>query len=109
MPFDEILAERLREKLAHRKNVQEKNMFGGLGFLLKGNMLVGIWKEALIVRLTIEEFEDALMQPHARKFNITGKTMRGWVMVDPPGVIEDEQLDYWIQRAWKFVAKMPAK
>ncbi len=109
MPFDEILAERLREKLAHRKNVQEKNMFGGLGFLLKGNMLVGIWKEALIVRLGIEEFEDALMQPHARKFNITGKTMRGWVMVDPPGVIEDEQLDYWIQRAWKFVAKMPAK
>ncbi|MSR53695.1 MAG: TfoX family protein [Gemmataceae bacterium] len=109
MPFDEILAERLREKLAHRKNVQEKNMFGGLGFLLKGNMLVGIWKEALIVRLGIEEFEDALMQPHARVFNITGKTMRGWVMVDPPGVIEDEQLDYWIQQAWKFVAKMPAK
>ena len=109
MPFDEALALRIREELGRRKNVQEKKMFGGVGFLLNGNMLVGVWKDALIVRLGIEDAEDALKEPHVREFDITGKAMRGWVMVDPPGLADDDQLGTWIQRAWKFVGKMPAK
>jgi len=109
MPFDEALAARIREQLGRRKNVQERKMFGGLGFLLNGNMLVGVWKNALIVRLGIEAAEDAMKEVHVRDFDITGKAMRGWAMVDAPGLAGDDQLGIWIDRAWKFVCHMPAK
>lgn len=84
-------------------------MFGGVGFLLNGNMLVGVWKESLIVRLGPERGDEALLEPHVREFDITGKAMKGWVMVGPEGVEDDDQLKRWIQRAVKFVGKLPAK
>ena len=64
MAFDETLAERIRRGLARRKSIEEKKMFGGVGFLLNGNMLVGVWKESLIVRLGDEQGEEALKEPH---------------------------------------------
>src|SRR5262245_49709937 len=75
MAFDEALAERIRKGLARRKNIQEKKMFGGIGFLLNGNMLVGVWKESLIVRLGPEDGDEALLEPHVREFDITGRAM----------------------------------
>jgi TfoX/Sxy family transcriptional regulator of competence genes len=108
MAFNEELAERTRRILARRKNVEEKKMFGGLGFLLNGNMLVGVWKDSLIVRLDPEGYDDALMEPHVSEFNITGRAMKGWVLVAPEGV-EDSKLKGWLQRAVKFVGKLPAK
>ena len=84
-------------------------MFGGVGFLLNGNMLVGVWKDSLIVRLGPDEGEVALLEPHVRAFDITGKAMKGWVIVKPDGVEDDEQLKDWIQRAIKFVGKLPKK
>ncbi len=109
MAFDEALAKRIRQGLARRKNIEEKTMFGGVGFLLNGNMLVGVWKESLIVRLGPERGDEALLEPHVREFDITGKAMKGWVMVGPEGVEDDDQLKRWIQRAVKFVGKLPAK
>ena len=109
MAFSESLATRIRDALARKKNVEEKKMFGGGGFLLNGNMLVGVWKDSLIVRLGPEAVDDALVEPHVREFDITGKAMKGWVMVEPEGVEEDEQLKDWIQRATKFVGKLPGK
>ena len=109
MAFSEELAQRIRRGLARRKNVLEKKMFGGVGFLLKGNMLVGVWKDSLIVRLGDEEGEIALREPHVKNFDITGKPMKGWVLVELQGVESDEQLSDWIQRAVKFVGKLPAK
>ncbi len=109
MAFDESLAERIRKTLAHRKGIEEKKMFGGLGFLLNGNMLVGVWKQSLIVRLKPEETEDALKQPHVREFDIAGRAMKGWVLVEPEGIEDDDHLKGWIQRAVKFVGKLSAK
>lgn len=109
MAFSEALAERIRQRLARRKNVEEKKMFGGIGFLLNGNMLVGVWKDSLIVRLGPDEGDEALKEPHVRPFDITGRPMKGWVLVEPGGVKEDDQLNDWIQRAVKFVGTLPAK
>src|SRR5437016_3712575 len=109
MAFDEALAERIRQALARRKNVAEKTMFGGVGFLLHGNLLVGVWKDSLIVRLGPEEGEDALLEPHVRAFDVTGRPMKGWVLVEPEGVEDDDQLTVWIERATKFVRTLPAK
>jgi hypothetical protein len=109
MAFDESLAARIRRHLARRNNVQEKKMLGGSGFLLHGNMLVGVWTDSLIVRLGPDEGEEALREPHVREFNITGRSMKGWVLVAPEGVEADDGLSGWVQRAVKFVGKLPAK
>ena len=109
MAFDESLASRIRDTLARRKGVQEKKMFGGVGFLLNGNMLVGVWKDSLIVRLGPDEGDEALKEPHVKEFDITGRPMKGWVLVEREGVEGDEQLGGWIERATKFVKTLPAK
>lgn len=109
MAFDENLAARIRTALARKKGVEEKTLFGCFCLLLNGNVLVGVWKNSLIVRLGNEEGEDALLEPHVRPFDITGKAMKGWVVVAPDGVQDDDQLKGWIQRAVKFVGKLPAK
>jgi hypothetical protein len=109
MAFSEALAERIRQRLARRRNVEEKKMFGGVGFLLNGNLLVGVWKDSLIARVGPEAREDALLEPHVREFDITGRPMKGWVLVGPGGVEDDDQLSAWIQWAVKFVGALPAK
>ena len=109
MAYDEALAGRVRRRLSRRKNVEEKKMFGGVGFLLDGNLLVGVWKESLVVRLGRDEAEAALLEPHVKEFDITGKPMRNWVLVGPEGIEDDGQLAGWIQRAAKFVGRLPPK
>jgi len=109
MAFSEALASRIRQALARKKSVAEKKMFGGIGFLLNGNMLVGVWKESLIVRLGDEQGAEAMVEPHVGEFNITGRSMKGWLLVAPEGVRNDDQLRSWIQRAVKFVGNLPAK
>jgi hypothetical protein len=109
MAFNEALAERIRQGLARRKGIEEKKMFGGIGFLLHGNMLVGVWKDSLIVRLGPEEGDEALKEPHVKEFDITGRAMKGWVLVEPGGVELDDQLNGWVQRAVRFVGRMPKK
>jgi TfoX/Sxy family transcriptional regulator of competence genes len=109
MAFSEALAARTRQRLARRKNVEEKKMFGGVGFLLNGNLLVGVWKDSLIVRLGPDEGDLALLEPHVKEFDITGRPMKGWVLVEPEGVEGDDQLSDWIERATKFVRALPAK
>ena len=109
MAFDEDLAARIRDVLARTKGGEEKKMFGGVGFLLHGNMLVGVWKDSLIARLGADEGDLALLEPHVKEFDITGRAMKGWVLVGPEGVAGDEQLGGWIERATKFVKTLPAK
>src|SRR6516164_619203 len=107
MAFSEALAERIRQGLARRKGVEEKRMFGGVGFLLNGNLLVGVWKDSLIVRLGPDEGEEALKELHVKEFDITGRPMKGWVLVGPGGVEDDGQLTDWIGRATRFVRTLP--
>jgi TfoX/Sxy family transcriptional regulator of competence genes len=72
MAFSEALAGRIRDALARKKGVKEKKMFGGVGFLQNGNLLVGVWKDSLIVRLGPDEGDEALKVPHVKEFDITG-------------------------------------
>jgi TfoX/Sxy family transcriptional regulator of competence genes len=109
MAFDESLAARIRDALARKRGVEEKKMFGGVGFLLNGNMLVGVWKDSLIVRLGPDNHDDALLEPHVREFDITGRVMRGWVLIEPDGIEGDDQLKDWIERAMKLVKALPQK
>jgi TfoX/Sxy family transcriptional regulator of competence genes len=109
MAYSESLADRIRGIVARHRGVTEKKMFGGVGFLLNGNMLVGVWKTSLIVRIGPDEYEAALREPHVGEFDITGKPMKGWVMVEPDGIDDDEQLSHWIERATKFVKTLPKK
>ena len=109
MAFDEDLAARIRDRLARQRGVGEKRMFGGVGFLLDGNLLVGVWKDSLMARLGPDEAGAALREPHVRAFDITGKPMRNWVLVEPEGVEDDDQLAGWVERAMEFVRTLPKK
>jgi hypothetical protein len=109
MAFDEYLAERVRALVARRRGFSEKKMFGGVGFLLHGNMCVGVWKEFLILRIGPEAYEEALDDPDVKEFDITGKPMRGWVMVEPTGIEQDAKLQAWMERAVNFVRELPRK
>src|SRR4029078_13461580 len=107
MAYSESLAERIRTALTGRRGIAEKKMFGGIGFLLSGNMLIGIWKTSLIVRLAPEEAESALKEAYVVPFDITGRPMKGWVMVEADGLETTEQLAGWIARSEAFVRTLP--
>jgi hypothetical protein len=109
MAFDETLAARIRTLLARRKGVTEKRMFGGLAFLLRGNLCLGILRDSLIVRLGEEQAEVALRDPCVKRFDFTGRPMKNWVVVDPEGLAGDENLAGWVALGVAFVAEMPAK
>jgi hypothetical protein len=109
MAYSESLADRVRQALQSRRGVSEKKMFGGVVFLLHGNMLVGVWQSSLIVRLGIDESAKALGEPHVGEFDVTGRPMKGWAMVEPDGLATDEQLAGWIERTWAFVRSLPPK
>src|SRR5262245_20668747 len=109
MAYSESLAQRIRSALARQRGITEKKMFGGVGFLLHGNMLVGIWKTSLIVRLAPEAAQAALQQPNVVPFDITGRPMKGWVMIEPDGIETDEQLADWIRQSKEFVCTLPRK
>lgn len=109
MAVDESLAARIRDALARTKNVEEKKLFGCVCFFLDGNVLAGVWKDRLIARLGPDDGEAALREPHVGTFDITGRSMRNWVAVEPEGVEDDSQLTDWIERATKFVETLPRK
>lgn len=109
MAYSESLAERIRQVLGRQRGITEKKMFGGVGFLLHGNLCVGIWKKSLITRLGPEQAKAALREPNVGEFDITGRPMKGWVMIEPAGIETDEQLINWIQQSTAFVDTLPRK
>lgn len=84
-------------------------MFGGVGFLLCGNLLVGVWKSSLVARLGPEQGTEALRQSNVKEFDVTGRPMKGWVLVEPDGIDSDQQLATWIGQAMQFVETLPPK
>jgi hypothetical protein len=109
MSFDEGLAQRVRETLGSRPCVAERRMFGGLAFLLDGKMFIGISGSKLMARVGAERYQDALALPHVREMSFTGKPMRGYVYIDPPGLAEDRDLAAWVSWCASYVAALPAK
>jgi TfoX/Sxy family transcriptional regulator of competence genes len=109
MPYDEELALRVSAALGILSGLTEKKMFGGVGYLLNGNMACGVHKDSLIVRVGPDGYQNALAQPHTRVFDITGRPMTGWVMVASKGCETDETLAAWVQQGVDFAATLPPK
>ena len=110
MAYNEQLATRIRKVLIGNPAVTEKKMFGGLSFLLGGNMCCGVTKgDDLVLRLGPEKSEQALAKPHVRACDFTGRPMKGMVMVDPPGYKTDAMLKKWLKQAQAFASSLPTK
>ncbi|MDD5371469.1 MAG: TfoX/Sxy family protein, partial [Anaerolineaceae bacterium] len=86
-----------------------KKMFGGVAFLLNGNMACGVQGDVLIVRVGPEGYADAIAQPYTRPFDMTGRPMSGWIVVDPPGYRTQEDLRAWLQKGIGFALSLPQK
>jgi TfoX/Sxy family transcriptional regulator of competence genes len=109
MAFDEQLADRVRKQLARQAGLSEKKMFGGLAFLINGNMGVGVHGDDLIVRIPPRETGAALKELGARPFDITGRPMKGWLMVGPAGVEKPEALAKWVRGGVEYASSLPKK
>lgn len=109
MPYDEGLAQRIREALGDQPALSEKRMFGGLAFLLRGYMCVGVVKDQLMVRVGPDAHDTLVREPHARKMDFTGRPMKGFVYVAPEGFESDADLRRWTERAISYVSALPAK
>jgi TfoX/Sxy family transcriptional regulator of competence genes len=109
MAYDEPLAERVREAIGKRKGVTERKMFGGIAFMLNGNMMCGVRNDDLILRLGPQEGDAALQRKHTRPFDLSPKPMRGMVMIAAEGCKRTSDLQQWVAKAAKFVETLPAK
>lgn len=109
MPYNEEIEARIKKIVSRWKNADQKNMFGGVCHLLNGNMFCGVYKDFLILRLGEENGNKALALPHVRPFDITGKRMKGWVMVELDGFPGDQDLATWLNKAKEFVSSLPSK
>jgi TfoX/Sxy family transcriptional regulator of competence genes len=107
--YDEALADRVRELLAARTELSERKMFGGIGFMLAGNMSVGVIGEDLIVRLDPADAETALAEDGVREFDFTGRPMKGWIFVSSEATAEDDALAGWVEAGADHAASLPPK
>ena len=109
MAYSEQSANRIREALADRSDLTEKKMFGGLSFLLHGNMCCGIIGDDLVVRVGQDNHEKALEKPDARPMDFTGRPVKGMVYVGPEGYRTDDSLKYWLDHGISFALALPPK
>ncbi len=109
MPYDEELAGRVRDQLDARPDLVERKMFGGIAFMLGGNMACGVLGDELIARLPAEEGEAALAQPGVRPFDFTGRAMKGFVVVSSSLLETDDELDAWVVRCEAHASSLPPK
>jgi TfoX/Sxy family transcriptional regulator of competence genes len=109
MSFDEKLAARVRRQLKRRAGYAERKMFGGLCFMLHGNMCGGVLNDDLIVRVKPDEYAASLKRPHTRKFDFTGRPLKGIVVVRPKGCCTEKSLTNWIVLGTRCALSKPAK
>lgn len=109
MPCDEALVERIRLQLAGKPGVSEKRMFGGVCFLVNGNMACGVAGDELMLRLGNELTAAALEEPHTRPMDFTGKIIKSMLFVVPEGVESDTDLQGWVLRTISFAGSLPTK
>jgi TfoX/Sxy family transcriptional regulator of competence genes len=110
MPYDEDLANRLRELLAEEDGIAEKKMFGGLAFLLHGHMTVSASRDGgMLVRIDPAHTDAALERPHVALMEMGGRSMEGWLKVAPQALARDSELRGWVKRSLAFVKTLPPK
>jgi|APDOM4702015191_1054821.scaffolds.fasta_scaffold101154_2 hypothetical protein len=107
--YDAGLAQRVREALGERPGLSERKMFGGLAFLVDGKMFVGVLGSTLMARVGPERHQDALARPHVREMDFTGRPMKGYVFIDPPGLEDDRELGAWVSWCAAYVGGLPLK
>ncbi|UCH23178.1 MAG: TfoX/Sxy family protein [Deltaproteobacteria bacterium] len=109
MAYNEEIETRIKKIVSGWKNTDAKKMFGGVCHLLNGNMFCGVYKDFLILRLGEQRSKGALELPFTKPFDITGRPMKGWVMVEGEGFISDSELRAWLDKAKTFVKTLPSK
>lgn len=109
MAYAENDGDRVRQALGDRDDVVEKKMFGGLCFMVRGNMAVGLTAAELMVRVGPEDWEKALAEAHAREMDFTGKSLKGFVFVDPEGWRSKKDLQKWVDWGVSFAESLPEK
>ena len=110
MAYDEDLANRIRELIAGEPDVREQTMFGGLAFLVNGNMSVAASGQGgLMVRIDPDDSDELLAKPHARAFEMRGRAMRGWLRIDVDGLRTKRQLEPWVRRGVAYARSLPSK
>jgi TfoX/Sxy family transcriptional regulator of competence genes len=109
MAYDQALSRRIHELLKDTPALVEKKMFGGVGFMIRGNMACGVTGSNLLVRLPPEQNKAALSKPYTQPFGLTGRVSAGWIEVTPQGIASDADLQEWVDQAVRFVLTLPAK
>ena len=109
MAFDEGLAERIRDALSKTGTLPEKRMFGGIAFMLNGNMCCGVIKDDLVLRVGEAQGAQALKQPHVRPMDFTGRPMKGYIYISPDGTESDAALKTWLTMAVRFTSTLKRK
>ena len=111
MAYDESTAQRVREVVARLQppGLEERKMFGGVAFMIQGNMACGVLNDDVIVRVGRDKYGEAVIRPHARPFDITGRPMKGWVMVAAEGHRSEEALADWVAQGVAFALTLPPK
>jgi len=109
MAYDQALAQRVRAALQATPGLTEVKMFGGICFMVAGNMAGGVINDSLMVRVGTDARDAALAQPHARLLDMTGRTMKGWVLVEPAGIESDADLTRWIGQGVAYAQALPPK
>ena len=108
MAYNETLADRIREFLVEQPQIEEKQMMGGLAFMVNSKMCVGVIKDEMMARIDPEIYEEALGNHGCRPMDFTGKTMKGWVFISPEGIDTVKKMDYWVKLALDFNGKAKA-
>ncbi|HET6349129.1 MAG TPA: TfoX/Sxy family protein [Candidatus Krumholzibacteria bacterium] len=109
MTFNEVTAMQIRSAMQNTPGLSERHMFGGVAFMLEGNMCCGVIEDNLVVRVGPDAYEGALREPHTRPMDFTGHPLRGFVYVDRDGFNNDVALKQWIERGVNFVRTLPPK
>ena len=109
MAYDTALASRVRDLLGENPEITEREIFGGIAFLLSGNMAVGVSRDELMVRIDPDDYDEALAMTGVRAFDMTGRPMRGWILVAPEATAELADLQQWVETGFDFAATLPPK
>jgi hypothetical protein len=109
MAYDEVLASRIRGVLDQQPGLVEKKMFGGVAFLVQGNMACGVHKNMLMARVGPEAYDETIKYRHTRPFDMTGRPMKGWVLVEPGGITSEADLEEWVKVGLNFALTLPPK
>jgi TfoX/Sxy family transcriptional regulator of competence genes len=109
MAYNQGLADDLRARMGRHRGLTEREMFGGIGFMINGNMAVGVSGDNLMVRVGKDAHDEALSKPGARDFDMSGRAMRGWILVSPEGLATEQDLGRWIDQGVAFAEGLPPK